>query len=40
MSVMKELGKVKEAKVLDERIRGALVKKADREGKRLPAPQQ
>jgi tetratricopeptide (TPR) repeat protein len=40
MGVMKELGKVKEAKALDDRIRGALIRKADREGKRLPAPQQ
>jgi alpha-glucuronidase len=39
MSVVKELGKLKEAKALDERIRGALIRKADREGKRLPAPQ-
>jgi hypothetical protein len=39
MGVMKELGKLKEAKALDARIRGALIKKADREGKRLPAPR-
>ena len=39
-SVLKELGKVKEAKALDDRIRGALIRKADREGNRLAAPKQ
>jgi tetratricopeptide (TPR) repeat protein len=39
MGVLKEQGKLKEAKLLDERIRGALIKKADREGTRLPAPR-
>jgi tetratricopeptide (TPR) repeat protein len=38
MSVMKELGKVKEAKAIDERVRAALIRKADREGTRKPSP--
>jgi hypothetical protein len=40
MSVVTERGKVKEAKALDERIRGAIIRKADRDGKRLPAAQE
>ena len=40
MSVVKEPEKVKEAKALDERIRGAIIRKADRDGKRLPAAQE
>jgi tetratricopeptide (TPR) repeat protein len=38
MQVAKELGKAKEAKAIDERIRAALVRKVDREGTRKPAP--
>jgi hypothetical protein len=36
--VLRQAGKTKEAKVIDERIRAALVKKADREGARKPVP--
>jgi hypothetical protein len=36
--VLQQAGKTKEAKIIDERIREALTRKADREGTRRPLP--